>query len=131
MLPNVPVDFMTIPPFRKYVQGLLEIVDVFKASMDLPSTPRIVSNVDRWCERRYASNVTDLQAGSRQAFTQSYEVYELQFGQLGTSTPEFTCLFLPYILLSRYPLSYVYSHRPVRTSRNQNLKPVETNGRQK
>ena len=37
MLPNVPVDFLTIP-FRKYVQGFLEIVDVFKASMDFRST---------------------------------------------------------------------------------------------
>ena len=73
MLPNVPVDFLTIPSC-KYVQGLLEIVDVFKASMDFPSTAKIVSNVDRWCERKYTSNVTDLQAGSRQAFTHSYEV---------------------------------------------------------
>ena len=59
MLSNLPVDFLAIP-FRKYVQGLLEIVDVFKASKDFPSTPRIASNVDRWCERRYASNVMSL-----------------------------------------------------------------------
>ena len=45
--------------------------------------------------------------------------------------PRSSSFFLPYILLSRYPLSYLYNHRPVRTAPNQNLKPVETNGCQK
>ena len=47
MLPDVSVDCPRIP-FCKYAQGLLEIVGVFKLSIDFPSTPRIVSNVDRW-----------------------------------------------------------------------------------
>ena len=91
----------------------------------------IVTNVDRWCERDMPAMSLISKLAPDRPLPRVTKSYELQFGQLGTSTPEFKCFFLPYILLSRYPLSYVYNHRPVRTSPNQNLKPIETNGRQK
>ena len=112
MLPNVPVDFLTIP-FRKCVQGFLEIVDVFKAFTDFRSTPRIVSNVDRWCEEDMPAMSLISKLAPDRPLPRVTKSYELQFGQLGTSTLELKFFFLPYILLSRYPLSYVYSHRPV------------------